>query len=422
MTATTFPVGTTLGEFRLLRLAERLGDLELWEAERTDYYGQTTAVSLKLPGRGARADARARQRHEAAHARARVHPHIVGVLGLEEPHGLEALACEPLLGPSLAQVQAEARSRRQRLPARAVADLLVQLSEALAHVARVVDISGEWVNIAHRAVTPQRIRFDDHARVRLLDFSCAWTGMGQVPPVLTADAATARYRAPELDDEPTGGRMADLWALGVIVWELLLTRPFTLADSVAGVREEIARRSAAQEAAAAPAGLTSMVELLERLLQRDPKARRLEPSELIAASKAARDQVPPGVGLTGVVPALGGFRPASSAPPERVKAAPSPAARPLTTDWSAVPMGGGGRSVTEDWSVIPMDPKRSRTEDWSVIPMDGRPKTEDWSVVPMKGAAAPEAEAPAEEEFDWSLDGGSQSTLDLSVVSMKDEE
>ncbi len=376
----TFPEGTALGpDLVLERRAAGLDDLELWEATLTEATGAQSAVTAKLPGRGARADAEARLRREAGLWVMLNHPRLLTPVGLQQAEGLAVLVGEGLDGPSLASVKAESDKRRQRWPANAVLELVFQAAEGLVHVERAASLSGTWLNAAHRALTHERIRFNAQGRVVLADFAQCWTeldlGPAMAPP---SDPVEARYRAPELWDEPEGGRWADLWSLGVIAWELLTNRPFSNGLTPEAVRADVESRTAETDVRNVASGLDLTVALLDQLLSRDPVRRHLDPSQLMRLCAAALEQTPPGAGLDRVVGLLGKFTPATSAPVLKVDpgstegAAP---ARPVTENWSVMTTGGDAPSgKTEDWSAIPLT---------GVTGADGRPQTTDWSAIPM---------------------------------------
>jgi len=141
------------------------------------------------------------------------HPHIVHVFDVGEVDGLCWLAMELVDGVNLRQAQ-----RERRLDPSAVLALVPQLCSALqyAHDAGVV----------HRDIKPENILIDRQGQVRIADFGVAriinpseggsrLTGCGAV-------MGTPHYMAPEQVENPQSvDHRADLYALGVVLYELL---------------------------------------------------------------------------------------------------------------------------------------------------------------------------------------------------------
>jgi serine/threonine protein kinase len=128
--------------------------------------------------------------------------------------------------------------------------------------------------LVHRDLKPSNIMVDDRRRVRLMDF-----GLVKLmrEPGLTVNGAvvgTYRYMAPEqARGEPVDGR-ADLFALGVILWELLAGRPPFPASRI---RDRVAL-PAPPVSAVNPEAEPRLAAVAERLLERDP-ARRFQRAE-----------------------------------------------------------------------------------------------------------------------------------------------
>ena len=412
MTARTFAEGTELEDLQLLRFVGPMADLEFWEGARRSPGGGLTRLSIKLAARGARADVPQRLAREVSLAGSLAHPGILRILGHRRPHGLDLVLAEPIEGPSVAGLQAVVAERRQRLPAFAVAGLLERLARALAAAWRARDPQGQPLRIVHRGLTPSRLFLDPAGQAALVDWSSAGTDLDEAPPIPAWSLDEARFAAPELDVDPrASGPAIDLYAFGVLAWELACTRPFVKGETVQEVRSRLGRLKIERHVEAVPSGLVGLASLLDRLLRRDPADRLADPAELLEAVRGVVEQTPPGMSLQRVVGALSGYRPPIAAPPERAVRAPDgPVMEPATQDWSAVSMDeiraakarAESRPKTEDWSAVSMDEiraakaradSRPKTEDWSAIPMEEiraaqaraqQPKTEDWSAIPME--------------------------------------
>lgn len=184
--------------------------------------GQQAAVKLLHPGLTGDQGFLARFHREAEAAGRLDHPHIVKVLA----HGSEGethyLAMELIDGPSL---QVVLRGRTQPFtPAEAVA-LIARLAEALDYAHR--------QGVIHRDVKPSNIllrggRLDDPA---LTDFGVARLVEETVATQSGALLGTPAYMAPEQGEGQPGDERSDVYALGVILYELLTGQPPFQADS-----------------------------------------------------------------------------------------------------------------------------------------------------------------------------------------------
>lgn len=191
---------------------------------------EARAVKVWCPQTGSNDEA-ARQRflQEAQHTMGLIHPGIVRVFGGGSQAGLAFIVTELIAGGSLARY---ARAEH-RLPEPLVLEIAAQLAQALAHAHR--------QGIVHRDVKPTNALFDPSTRrAALTDF-----GLARAP-----DAEASRsglflgspvYMAPELLAGQAPDARSDLYALGVLTYELLASRPPFEAASMGALLRAVAQ-------------------------------------------------------------------------------------------------------------------------------------------------------------------------------------
>jgi tetratricopeptide (TPR) repeat protein len=173
------------------------------------------------------------------------HPHVVQVYGYGENGGRPFMALEFCPGGSLAQrLRAAARRKgpagRGPFPPADAADLVRRLAEGVA--------AAHEQGIVHRDLKPGNVLFDEAGEPKVSDFGLAKRGQGHVE-LTRPDAVmgTPAYMSPE---QAKGGSKfvgppADVWALGVILYECLTgRRPFE-ADSVVAMLRQVTDREPA---------------------------------------------------------------------------------------------------------------------------------------------------------------------------------
>jgi serine/threonine-protein kinase len=266
------------GKYRLLRKLGEGGMGVVHEAVNT-WTGRRVAVKVLPEGDGSAERVR-RFLQEARSAAALRHANIVDVLdlGREERDGTLFLVQELLEGETL-----RARlDRRGRLPPSAVAQLLRPVQEALA----VAHARG----IVHRDIKPENIivaRQPDGGEVpKLIDVGISKVLAEDVRVDLTRTGqvlGTPSYMAPEqLRGEPDVGPPADVWAMGVVLYECLSGElPFEAPNYNVLVYNVLARRGRALQDAAADVPW-EVAALVHRALEPDPAARPT--MEALAAS------------------------------------------------------------------------------------------------------------------------------------------
>jgi len=174
-------------------------------------------------------------------------------------------------------------------PAPASAEYLAALNlpsrqQRLIHAVRQVCDALGYVHaqgLVHRDLKPSNIMVDDARRVRLMDFGLVKPAHEDRPGARMAVVGTYRYMAPEqARGGPVDGR-ADLYALGVVLWELAAGRP---PFPVAGLRmRHLGATPAPKLAEANPGADPRLCAITERLLQRDPGRRFQSAAEVQAA-------------------------------------------------------------------------------------------------------------------------------------------
>ena len=260
-----------LGRYRPLRPLGSGGAGSVWLA-RDEESGRELA--LKVVAREGNAGARA-EREAAAAARLR-HPRCLRPLAVERDDHHVYVGYEYVPGKTLRQAL-----RHGEIDDAGAVEAAAQLLEALAHA--------HAQGIVHRDVKPSNVMLaeGDGVSVRLLDF-----GLAQVDEADTLTAAgdvpgTLAYVAPERLDGESATGAADVWSVGVILWEALTARhPFWAASPL-----ETARRisgGAASLATSRPDLPRELAATVDAMLALDPR-RRPRAKALASRLRAATD-------------------------------------------------------------------------------------------------------------------------------------
>ncbi len=272
-------IGQMLGPYRILSKVGEGGMGVVWRARDTRLERDVALKVLPVEALGDQT-ARARLAREARLASQLNHPHICTIYDVGESEGQTYIGMELVEGQSLSDVLSSGP-----LPIEQVLEYGQQLAAALAH-AHSRSVVHRDLKSANVVVTPEgQIKVLDFGLAkRLTDQDLAETTMS--PQSLTAPgvvAGTLAYMAPEqLRGHPAEAR-SDVWALGVVLYEMAAgRRPF---EGTTGF--ELTSAILSQPVPPVPASVpASMAAVVRRCLVKEPEARYQQGSEVKAALEA----------------------------------------------------------------------------------------------------------------------------------------
>jgi hypothetical protein len=212
-----FAPGDLIGE--RYRIVQPLGRGGMGEVYRADDLSLGVSVALKiLPERLASNPTwLSRFRKEVAAARQVSHPHVCRVYDIAEVDGLSMLSMEFIAGDDLAAII--------RKVGRLSSGLAIDLTRQIARGLDAVHDEG----LVHRDLKPANVMIDGRGRAKLADFGLAATAASVQGH--DAYAGTPAYQAPEQLEGGELSERTDLYALGVLAYELLTgRRPYGVTD------------------------------------------------------------------------------------------------------------------------------------------------------------------------------------------------
>ncbi|HET6439085.1 MAG TPA: protein kinase [Anaeromyxobacter sp.] len=280
--------GAVVGRFELVREVGRGGFGVVWEA-RDRELGRRVAFKAVRAGR--RAQLREERLHVEAEAAARLnHPNLVTLYDVGRTEQGPYLVYEFLEGQTLAR-----RLARGPLPVREVLRLAVEIARGMAHAhAR---------GLVHRDLKPGNVMLCADGQVKVLDF-----GMAHAFGWTLAAGGTPAYMAPEQAADSSQDERTDVFAMGVMLYEMLERRlPFGAARGDG--------RSQVWPAAVSVPDAPALGVLVDRMLAPDPEKRPRDGAAVLSAFQAIqgglaggkRDRKPIGFGrrlATGLIVAL----------------------------------------------------------------------------------------------------------------------
>lgn len=205
-------IGETVSHYRIAALLGAGGMGVVYRAEDLRLQRQVALKFLPFELTSDR-DARQRLMHEARAASALDHPNICTVYDIDEtPDGRVFVAMAYYEGETLKQ-----RIARGPLPVAEAIDVAAQLTRAVA--------AAHEAGILHRDLKPANVILTTRGQVKLLDFGVAKL-LGQTGLTRTGETlGTVAYMAPEQISGATADERTDVWALGVVLYEMLAGRP-----------------------------------------------------------------------------------------------------------------------------------------------------------------------------------------------------
>src|SRR5512147_3308263 len=217
-------IGKTLGNFEITSQLGRGGMGEVYQA-KDKKLGRNVAIKV-LPEEFARdADRVAGFQREAKLLASLNHPNIDAIHGLEESGGTNFLVLELVEGETLSD-----QIKRGPIPVEESLKLALQIAEALE--------AAHEKGVIHRDLKPANIKVTPEGKVKVLDFGLAKAIAGEQAelnlsnsPTLSEAATkqgvilgTAAYMSPEQARGRAVDKRADIWAFGVVLFEMLTGR------------------------------------------------------------------------------------------------------------------------------------------------------------------------------------------------------
>ncbi|MTD45525.1 Stk1 family PASTA domain-containing Ser/Thr kinase [Conexibacter sp. W3-3-2] len=280
------------------RVVERIGSGGMADVYRAEDLQLGRDVALKILHRRFSEDEEfvERFRREASSAAGLQHPNVVSVYDRGAWDGTYYIAMEHVEGQTLKQVVHGTNPPTPQDPATAV-ELAIQILRAakFAHKRGVI----------HRDLKPHNVIVDGEGRAKVTDFGIALAGVSDMTQTGSI-MGTAQYLSPEqAQGHPVTGQ-SDLYAIGVILFELLTGRiPFD-GDSAVTIALKQVNEPATPPSAYNPAVGPDLDAVVLRALEKDPARRFADADAFIAALEQVAERLASGsAGSTGVTSVAG---------------------------------------------------------------------------------------------------------------------
>jgi Tol biopolymer transport system component len=233
--------GTRFGLYEIVEQIGAGGMGEVYRATDTKL-GRDVAIKILPSALADDGDRLARFEREAKLLAALNHAHIAAVYGLDEHDGTQFLAMELVAGETLEQ-----RLRSGRLPVEDALRIGLQITEALE--------AAHDKGVVHRDLKPENVMVTRDGVVKVLDFGLAKAFAGNPSEASPAHSpalslamtqqglilGTAGYMSPEQASGQATDQRADVWAFGVVLYEMLTGLPLFSGESVPHVLADVLR-------------------------------------------------------------------------------------------------------------------------------------------------------------------------------------
>lgn len=205
------------------------GMAEVFLAEAIDERGDHVNVAIKMLKPGVPEE----KFHDEADLMGLLsHPNLVEMVEHGVAYGRPFIAMEFLIGGDLSEVMAAHRRAMKGFPMGMGVHIVIEVLKALAYFHRATTRTGTPLSLVHSDVNPANVFFSGHGDVKLGDFGVASSVHMDIGPAQGVTAGKLSYLSPEQTRGEALTCASDLWAVGVMLHELVVGyHPFQLEDA-----------------------------------------------------------------------------------------------------------------------------------------------------------------------------------------------
>ena len=202
------------------------------------------------------------------------HPGVAQVLEAStDENGEPYTVVEYVEGRSLADLRQRAIQLGVRVGWPEAVSIAIEMAQALAHVHERAGADGSPLGIVHRDLSPQNVMVGYAGEVKLIDFGTARGHNRKCHTVAGVVFAKPGYVAPEVARQQVGDGRIDIYALGVMLWELVAGRRLLNGDAQKHLEDAAAGKTDVPKIAKEVGAPEDLDTIIDKLTKNDPDER-----------------------------------------------------------------------------------------------------------------------------------------------------
>ena len=277
------PSESLIARYELLGQLGRGGMAEVWLARAIGLRDFEKILVLKRILRDKSDDPRfiGMLRDEARVAATLDHPNIVHTFDV----GLQGeelfISMEYLHGETVKSILAATRKAGEQMPLELAVQVAMGCAAGLHYAHEQTDSRGRPLNIVHRDVSPSNVIVTHHSGVKLIDFGIAKAKSRKEQTAVGMLKGKAAYMSPEQCKGDKLDRRSDVFALGIMMYEMTATaRPFE-GESHLAIMHQICNENPRPPGEVRKGYPEPLARVVMRALERDPDKRYQSAFELL---------------------------------------------------------------------------------------------------------------------------------------------
>jgi serine/threonine-protein kinase len=267
------------------RVIERIaagGMAEVYRAESAGLEGFKKIVAIKrvLPHLAEKKQFIGMFLDEARTSAHLSHSNCVQVFDIGVGDNTYFIVMEYVDGSDLKAIIEHKRSRNQRLPMEAASLICQRICEGLSYAHEVTDTKGRKLGIVHRDMSPPNVLITRHGEVKIADFGLAKANSQlehSEPGIIKGKFS---YLSPEAAMGETVDHRTDIFAIGIMLWEMLAGRRLFLGDSDLDTVRQVQASRVPSLAQINPEVTPELERIVQKSLARDANKRYQSAREL----------------------------------------------------------------------------------------------------------------------------------------------
>ncbi len=270
------------GQYTLVKRLATGGMAEIWLARQRGLAGFNRFVVIKkILSHLSEQDTFVTMFLDEARTSAQLnHPNIVQIFDLGREADAYYIAMEFIAGENLAAISWRGRKRKKPLSTAFAASIIAHACKALHYAHLLKGSDGQSLGIVHRDVSPQNILVTYEGEIKVVDFGIAKARSKSEQTKTGMLKGKFSYMSPEQCLGSPLDLRSDIFALGILLYELCTQKRLFKHESELMILEMITRREIMPPSSVVPDLAPELEDIIMRALEKDPKKRFQSAQEL----------------------------------------------------------------------------------------------------------------------------------------------